>query len=226
MNIHICISGFTQHEGRMSGLMKLSEKMIASGFSIGRHSRVWLFRWDANWSRVAEHVSILSEKYEVAPLIGVYAYSWGAGWGAMQLSKQLLRRGQQVRAMVLSDPVYRHPWFPFHWFSMLSRDIPILRAPIIYVPKNVHEVWHFNQTLNRPQGHRLISTNGTEIHYEGDLGCIHQKMDEHYRFHDKALDVATMLTDEKKWPRTLYDNCRTVICKETQDVPRLDEGTL
>lgn len=199
MIIHQCISGFTQNEGYLHGVMKLSERLRQTGLVDEQKVRVALHRWCSDWKKIAEYYWILGEYYLEPITVCVYAYSWGAGWGAMRLAKYLNRNGMDIRVMVLSDPVYRHKHFLLRWLALVQRDSNF--SPIIRVPKNVHEVFHLHQRSNRPMGHRLLSMNGTTIHPPIYIeNTTHQKMDDTWKFHVLSLEVATRLTNSPTTP--------------------------
>ncbi|MFI4876234.1 MAG: hypothetical protein ACIALR_12875 [Blastopirellula sp. JB062] len=191
--IHNAISGFTQSQATWHGTIDLAEKLRETHCD-GVRSRVHYFRWCEDWDAVAAYHLSLAEQYRQKPTIGIYAYSWGAGWGAMQLAKQLRRRGLPVRVMVLSDPIYRHPIAL--WRSLRNAWLPIVGEPLIRVPDNVKEVFTFHHLQNRPSGHKLISasrTNGALIHPPQLLHYDHQYMDDAPEFHRAALDQAARI---------------------------------
>jgi hypothetical protein len=174
---HVVIGGFLQDEGRPTGMVRLWRKLDARLSSPG--VRVELRNWNDNWRQFAELI------WRVQPgdgsvKVGIYAYSWGAGWGAMQLAKCLSRRGVPVAHMVLSDPVYRSPLLPFRWLAFCPW------RPIV-VPRNVRQVTWFRQRRNRPSGCRLVAEDSqrTTIRpadgYEADV--IHEYMDDLLAFH-------------------------------------------
>lgn len=192
--LHVCISGFTQGPGREGvGVFRLSEALIAQGHGADVRRRVWFLRWCEDWRRWAQHVELISLLHGERVEVACYAYSWGAGWGAMQFARQLRRLGIAVRFMVLSDPVYRSRWLSFRWRSLMRRDVPIIGAPSIRVPQNVGRVVSFYQTINRPQAHRLIADDATEIVPPVKLWRAHEAMDHAPEFHAAALDAADAL---------------------------------
>lgn len=191
--IHTAISGFTQNVGKWNGILDLTEK-LREQFCDGVRSRVHYYPWHANFAHVAEYYFALGEKYGTRPILGVYAYSWGAGRGAMTLARQLKRRGMLVRVMVLSDPVYHHAFAP--WRALRAWCLPIIGEQVIRVPDNVKEVYHFHQNQNRPGGHKLISggqAGGAFIHPRQLLAYDHQYMDNAPEFHALALEEAAKL---------------------------------
>lgn len=193
----ICISGFLQTEARAPGTWRLAEKLRAAGFSRGSRLRVTHKRWNADWDNQAAEIAHLAGHYDQAPRVAVFAYSWGAGYGAMELARQLHRRGLGVETMVLSDPVYRHPLAAFRWLALLrdsGSQWHFLAPPVIRLPKNVHQVWTLRQSISVPQAHRLVATNGTLIHQPLELERDHCAMDDAPEFHQLALACAADMT--------------------------------
>jgi len=190
INEHVVISGFTQHMGRPHGMFRLAETLIADGHCDGQANRVRLFPWHANWRNVAEHCWHLREYHECPVRIFVYGYSWGAGYGARKFAQCLVGTGLQIVAMVLSDPVKRSRLVSLRWQAMLPRDLPIVGGPTIRMPTSVKEIWTFHQRVDRPQGHRVVTSNGTLLHASQELSYCHTKMDDAPEFHQLCRDVA------------------------------------
>lgn len=142
---HIVIGGFRQTEGKPTGMVRLWQRLHALHAAPG--VCVELRSWNDNWRDLAELVWRVQPDREPV-VIKLYAYSWGAGWGAMQLARELSRRGIAVRWMVLSDPVYRSPLFFTRWLALVPwRSIA--------VPANVRVVHWFRQRVSLPAGHSL-----------------------------------------------------------------------
>jgi hypothetical protein len=190
MIIHQCISGFTQNVHQIHGILKLSERMRRpeSGVVDCCHRRLYFNRWNDDWKKIAEHYWNVADLHLESLTICVYAYSWGAGWGAMQLARHLKRFEMKVRVMVLCDPVYRNPHWYLKWLSLVHRDSSF--SPVIRVPDNVREVFHFHQRVNVPSGHKLVGTGETLIRPPIELRRIHQKMDDSWEFHGLSLSIA------------------------------------
>jgi pimeloyl-ACP methyl ester carboxylesterase len=150
----------------------------------GCDERVELRPWNSNWSDEAEMVYRFRNG---KPRLTIAAYSWGAGWGAMQFARELNKRGIEVESMVLSDPVYRNPHLTLRWLTTFS-------FPIIRVPENVRSVRWFRQKKEWPCGHELMGggslTAGTVIHDAVVAECGHLAMDELPAFHAAALEEA------------------------------------
>lgn len=197
MIIHQCISGFTQNVHYVHGMLKLSERMRRpeSGIVDCCERRIYFNRWNDDWAKIAEHYWHVADMHLQSLTICVYAYSWGAGWGAMQLAKYLERAEMKIKVMVLCDPVYRHPKWYLRWLSLMHRDSKL--APAIYIPKNVKEVFHFHQRVNVPSGHKLIATGDTLLRPPIELKRIHQKMDDSWEFHGLSLSIAKRVNNNQ-----------------------------
>jgi hypothetical protein len=191
IRIHQCISGFTQDERRPHGVLRLAEKLHALGFN-NRVSRVSLRRWNDDWSDVAEYYWLLGQEHQAHVVVNIYGYSWGVGWGAIQLARELQKRSISVHQLVSADGVYRHAWFRLP--SMLGRDSSCL-APKIRVPSNVRIVTPFHQTINRPQGHVIVGEADFTgiIQASRELQATHQYLDDAAEFHDASISAAQAL---------------------------------
>lgn len=201
---HICISGLRQRMGQPHGIYMMKEKLVNDCHFCNGHSRVYLYRWNSNWDHIAEDLWLVRQRYEVPLLIGVYAYSWGAGWGAMELARALQKFGVPIYKMVLCDPIYRHPRFILRWLSLLKRKHLFFGPPLIRVPKGVNEVFQLRQEINRPQGHHLIyESDSTKRHRPILLDVCHEKADNHKKFHELVLEVANDIREKIGHPRCL-----------------------
>ena len=195
----ICISGFTQHRGYAHGILKLREKLISAGHSEGLNHRVWYMPWYTDFEHVVDDILFSTTNIGKIPKVLIAGYSYG-GWGSLQLARILERHGIDVDTMILSDPVGRPLSF--------LRSVPILNrlpaplsllgrdwAPSLKVPASVKEVYEFHQQekWHRPQGHRLIPTNGTLMHPPVTVSKRHQQMDDLPGFHQQVLMSARKL---------------------------------
>lgn len=188
ISAHYCISGFTQHCGLNHGLVTLSERLLIEGFGCGPQSRVYLHPWRLDAESVAEHAWILQRLHAAELAIGIYAYSWGAGYGAIKLCNSLADRGLDVDALVLCDPVPR-PSLLFRWQALLPAR---WSHRAIIVPANVRRCWSLFQRRNVPQGHPVVARDPalTEIVPGEQLDFDHHYMDDAPRFHQLALKAA------------------------------------
>ena len=187
----ICVSGFTQSRGYFHGILKLRESLIINGMADGPRRRVWYLTWKSNFDRVAADLAIICTQHGYKPVVMIAGYSYG-GWGALQLARALERKGIAVESMALSDPVGRPWWWP--------RPLPAMTSMIsrryafkLKVPPNVHKCHTYYQTRNRPQGHQVVPTNGTEMTHPIRLNYTHQRMDDASEFHGRVLSEAKLL---------------------------------
>lgn len=189
---HVCISGFRQHRGSPTGLEALWQRLRAAHHN--GVAAVELCAWNDNWSALAEFIWRFRRDGQ-PPRIGIYAYSWGAGWGFIQLARQLRRRGLEVQHAVLSDPVYRHWYRAGNWRAFVP-GIPI------EVPANVRRVQYFVQRQNWPRGHRVIAADATQtaIWAPITLNADHEKMDDADEFHETSLVAANQLKANHERP--------------------------
>lgn len=181
---HICISGFRQRAGRMSGLLRLW-RTIGSRLA-SPTCRVELRRWDEDWADLADWIWLCwQDAGGSAPSIRVYAYSWGAGWGFVRLARELQRRGLRVESAVLADPVYRH-WY---WLGQWRAFVPWRK---IRVPANVVNVRWCYQRQNWPRGHRVVAEDkrATVVNCGVPVAADHEYVDDHDTFHTMALQAA------------------------------------
>lgn len=176
----IVISGFLQDEGKPTGMVALWQ-LLRENASPTRC--VILKSWNDSWSDLAERMRRVGPIG--GPTICVYAYSWGAGHGAITLARELRTRGLRVAHMVLCDPVYRSRFLSFRWLAMS-------KAPNITIPGNVNRVDWFRQHENLPAGHDLHPENpkATKIGPAVWLERTHQKMDDAPEFHAECIRVA------------------------------------
>jgi len=182
LDLHVVIGGFTQRRNRWHGMLKLNEKVIAA-VGMSSHRRVWFQRWCDPWKQIAEHVWLLKEEAGQELRVFVYAYSWGAGWGAMQFAKHLSDANIKIEVMVISDAVFRHPVLIMRWTAMT-------KLGTIQIPDNVNVVHRFYQKRGRPMGHKVHwNAIETEIQTDRELHYEHAKMDDASEFHAKVLEV-------------------------------------
>jgi len=174
----VVISGFLQDEGQPTGMVDLWAQL--HHLHSGPTTRVELRSWDDDWHAVAEF--IWRQRPPGNHLdVCLFAYSWG-GPSAMELARQLGRRGISVRRMVLSDPVYRNLWKLWRVF---------FRWPTIAVPANVQRVTWFRQHRDWPAGHDLVAEGpDTQIDPPEVLERGHSYMDESLHFKWACLEAA------------------------------------
>lgn len=174
------ISGFTQSIKSGTGFDRLWKKLrTLSGPDI---VVVTPQRWCAKFDHLAEF--IFRHSQPDPPTVIVAAYSWGCGYGALALFKELRKRGIKVDHAVLCDPVY-HSWTR-PWRALIFSEG-------IVIPSNVREVTWFRQYQDRPRGTNLIpyDEDATLIHEPTVLSRGHVYMDDAEPFHRAVLEAAT-----------------------------------
>ncbi len=191
----VCISGFTQTRGTYHGVLSLREQLIQEGLSCHEDSRVWLLTWKENFERIATEMLNVCAHHGMKPVVMITGYSYG-GWGALQLAKELNKHGIIVHTMILSDPVGR-PWY---W----PRPLPAVTSLLgrnyafkLHVPPNVKSLHSYFQRTNRPQGHQLVTTNGTAETAPIELQYPHSRMDDAKEYHGKVLQEARRIVKFK-----------------------------
>lgn len=190
---HIPISGFNQSLAGPTGLETLWQKLRHSLRDAGGLCTdvvcLMPLVWNSPWPAVADFIRRQVSGDLADATFHVYAYSWGAGWGWRQLALEMAKRGLDIHTSVLADPVYRSDNGPVFWIRSMMN---IVAAPRIKVPANVHDVWWFYQTMNKPRAHQLVAVDPekTRIRPGVQRSKQHQWMDDDDLFHETALAVA------------------------------------
>jgi pimeloyl-ACP methyl ester carboxylesterase len=177
----ILISGFLQHLGEPSGMDALFVALDEEVWYGGR-TRTELRCWNDRWPGLAEFVWRHRPPNNGLDVC-IFGYSWG-GASSMLLARELGRRGIAVRAMVLTDAVYRNWWLPWRVFC---------RWPKIVVPPNVREVFWYRQRNDWPCGHRIVAKDPARTTIRPALLVPdrgHSYMDELPQFRKMCLKVA------------------------------------
>lgn len=194
----ICISGFRQSAKYRSGSEKL--RLELQQFNC-LHTHVSVEDWNTDWEAYVSRIVRLGPRDVSCFDIRVFAYSWGVGYGFVQLAKYLAMEGIHVKGAVLCDGVY-HPNYALrflNWFgafraidmtSNLSRKV--FGEPVIEVPWNVDNVWWMRQTRDYVHGHKIVAAenSNTMIFQAPNLVCSHAAADDHQEYHRMAVEVA------------------------------------
>lgn len=180
-------SGFRQHKGSWSNGCVDLYGMLCRRYG-GNGNQVCLEEWSADPDHTADFIFRLSPE-DTPPLVAIFGYSWGCGYGAVKLARALDRRGIDVDYMVLSDPVH---YSLAAWRALIPAGL--FRRIVITIPANVHHVWWFRQEVDKPCGHDLDTESPyTNIHEPEVLHHPHGEMDSAPEFHWRCLKVARML---------------------------------
>lgn len=181
---HVVASGYTQHEGVLHGCQRLWLSLMALA---NPHTVVIQPPWDHDWDNLASRISLTSDLRDVRILF--YGYSWGCGNGLVKFATALKARALRINHAVLSDPVYRSPWFdPIPVVGHAFRAFGVLRRGTIDLPTNIGIVDWFRQTNGLPYGCDLTGAN--DIREPVILDLPHGAMDDAPEWHRRCLEVA------------------------------------
>ncbi len=204
---HFFISGFTENRQQSTGLQKAWKTATTTCPAKNLHSTVFfpVLPWNHNWYQLARFVQINSQQYKDVggggklvmppPKINIYAYSWGAGYGAINLAQNLDSiANYEIQNMVLADPVYCSTSFFMRWRAIFAGRFDCTRklAPKITIPSNTHSVYWSRQFNDWPRAHNLYSlpASRTVIHPPNlELNLSHSEMDEATWFQDKVQEL-------------------------------------
>jgi len=184
-------SGFRQSrgDGEQNGCVGIFKCLEAKYREVGR---VELAAWNDDPEVCAEYVRSCSVEGEL-PEIGIIGYSWGCGYGAVQLARSLGHQGFRVDYMLLCDPVYHGLAV---WRAMLPRTL--FHNVSVEVPANVNSVWWLRQKVDKPAGHEVTAESPmTLIHEPTILDVGHCEMDNSPEFWTLSKRLAKFLFKEK-----------------------------
>lgn len=205
-NWFICVGGFTQTRGTGNGVLALSEKLRRFQ---NPETNIEFLAWCDDMAAMATEIDELAKQARAipgnekfTPNICIFAYSYGGGYGAPRLVFELWKRGLRVRAIVLSDPVWR---FKIPGLGRFGRLFEWVAAPIsgmtlfgkiTFRPKEIGTIFWFYQRQGsfvdgflNPQGREPVCL-GAEIHAGELLDYPHASMDDAVEWHEKCLEVA------------------------------------
>ncbi len=178
----VLIGGFTQGEHRPGGMLRLYQRLDClrqPGVEIS-------FRpWNSRWRRVAQRMHLLGGDAQVL----VFAYSYGAGWGAVRLARCLQARGMPIAHAVLSDPVWRSRWLVPNLAVWLPRGCRL--KPRICMPAAVRRITYFAQQHGPPYASLVCSDDPAvvpRVHLVSNVP--HVAMDDLPAFHDACVAAA------------------------------------
>jgi hypothetical protein len=206
----ICIPGFLQKKAdAVEGIPALWHRLWERFH--GRDVCVQMYPWNTNWSDVAEMIFRACDAGRVR--IMVVAYSWGVGYGALRLLRELAYRGVRVAAAVFSDAVF-HLWGRLAHLLGVSQVSAYLTRPWgrpqIALPGNEQELpethWFVQDRKNFRWSDRNTWLRGHEIVWEATgepvpggipiYHTTHRYMDECIQFQARTIEVANRLFAE------------------------------
>lgn len=172
------IPGYLQNRGQADqGVPGICKEFIVN-YDFKGLAHTELDEWNSDWNSQAEAMYRNSFGADQIKIM-VVAYSWGCGFGFVQLAKYLRDRGLEITHAVLADPVYH--WGPrwmhgiripgtetfiglsqikayypyFHCTRKLIKLHLLPPRPKIVVPDNVRHVDFFLQENSALHGHEL-----------------------------------------------------------------------
>lgn len=191
----IARSGFLQHKGSPgSGVIRVGNMLDyhfgGHRFSKRRNRRIRIRVEQEAWNdcpdQTAEWIYRLGTKHR-RPTIAYFGYSWGCGYGFVQLARELQVRGLEIDHAVLCDPVHHGL---FYWRAFIPRTL--FHEISVSVPGNVRRVSRFFQRVDKPAGHKLnLEGKYTDVVKEVELLVGHTRIDDAEEFHRECFDVAS-----------------------------------
>lgn len=159
--------------------------------------------WNTDWNATAEWIFRWSGGSQ--PNIMVVSYSWGSGWGFLELAEYLSRRQIFINVAVANDAV-RHVggwWGHYCGLSQVCAYLPFWR---LEKPSNVQRFEWFVQGRNRAwrrdwnrretwlRGHKWFEENGTECPARHLVPlATHRNMDDSRDFRKRVFELADEL---------------------------------
>lgn len=211
----LVISGNWQHRGRLAGCDCALTKL-----DVYRRPgvRVESLAWDADWRSEAAFIARHAPP-DADPLVCIYPYSWGFGWGAIQLARELDRLHIPVYGMKVCDGVYRHSYRCGNWRALVPGSVvrlpPNVRRNTNHLMQDGVELFVQRNSLLR--GHRVVDADGAEIrpvvidyvdvpcgHWTLRAPATHYNLDESRTWHkaccELAAEVDAMLDETERPP--------------------------
>lgn len=166
------IGGFTETARDSTGLEECHRRHVAPYDDDPAIDVQPVREWKSDWKGIAAR----AHRDGIGSVV-VVAYSWGAGWGAMRLARELQRQRITVELMLLCDPVFRPLWLPSWGFAnLLGFRALIPGSATIKVPDNVERLVGLRQTNKRPCGHPLL-WHGKTVHLPKVSSATHTSID-------------------------------------------------
>lgn len=180
----VLITGFLQHPNQPNGFVA-----IWQGVRLHQDKDrevTFPMPWNSCWAELADTIRRCRDAAKET-VVRIYAYSYGAGWGAVKFARELAARKIDVVWMVLSDPVHRSDW-------LVGRLSALFPFATIEIPDNVRFVSWFRQGMTCPRGHDLVADDPavTTIYDPVYLAIPHTEMDDAPAFREECFRVAAL----------------------------------
>lgn len=177
----VVIGGFRQRPHELTGLERLwLELQELYGFS----AHVTFHPWNENWGKFVDFVLATGPLRRSLLDVRIVSYSYGTGWGALQLARRLDLHGVNVTCLASCDGVFRPRWLKTR--ALWSWILP---EPRIVVPPNVRRVDYVTQLRSEPNGHRIVASSPTTVvkHHGIVADADHLTIDESEEFRALAI---------------------------------------
>jgi|TARA_Y100000310_G_scaffold65390_1_gene60872 hypothetical protein len=193
LNAVVLFTGFLQDRKALTGQEILWRKLrtVVAGGQITKTTLLPPQKWNADVKGLAEFLfRNLVQNGDRRVLIS--GYSYGGGWGAIRLCKELLRMGVLVDHLVMADAVHRNRMGFTNVVNIFSKGG---QWRSIKIPANVRHVHPFRQAVDVPRGHKLKAVDGniTTIDPTVWLKCGHSFVDEQKKYQDKVVALVKEL---------------------------------
>lgn len=184
--------GFTEKLGGQTGIRQIWRDVVPL------QDDATLVPLPLVWNTDPKQLALLIAN-ETTPQSKIFAvpYSWGAGYGFVQVARELQNLNRTVSKVWLIDPVYHSDTVLGRWRAMTNWFLP----PTIRLPENVERAVMYYQTVDKPRAHRVITHDGQEIErvLVPDVG--HRKIDNEQSVRSA---IVSDLTTEIKNAKVLF----------------------
>ena len=147
--------------------------------------------WNTDWRALAKWEV---EEAETSFLAIELGYSYGGGWGAQELTKELAKEARRQKKTVevwqaLADPVGRFGYGPFWPLNTLNLSPWAGSWRKIKLHPAVTRCWWCDQRTRAPFGQAVVSRFQADVEYGGRFDEPHNAMDELPAYREAAAEL-------------------------------------
>jgi len=180
-NFVYLIGGRAQKTGADTGIMRLWAMLFRWRAEARSRGDAFTFIMPREWNDSVREMAALLQRHSVPARdrrVIIAGYSWGAGFGAPRLAREVKRAGAIVDLLILIDPIYRSK------LPLAFRLLAFTTWFGIRIPANVKEVLIYRQRRDALKGTRvrLDDRHRTRILADTDLtpaGVTHHSIQYH-----------------------------------------------
>lgn len=168
----IFILGYTQSKATPIGLTQLHYEIdiFSRNDPDFNRTRIDIYPYRSDWRAIAVWIWRHSIK---EPIIDVFAYSWGAGYGFKKFSKELQKHNLKINQAVLLDPV------KYKYLPGLAQLVAFTPWQYIRLRTNIKYVQVLRQRNSFLKGHPVLVQPPTKFfEHAFDKTRTHNEMDE------------------------------------------------